>query len=454
MKVFLITNSSYAHTKSFVSIAVRLKELGHEVVIGCPRKNVHLVQSHNIEYVELVIDSWSTMTSFKSFTDIINTYKGIILDITSGNTLYRKMSKASKALNVIVAQEADVILIDRFIAYMLTLSGSIMGKAIVISTQMNPYRSKYIAPLNLNLSPQDAFFNVRHNFAWSINPLRHYFRSLLILKQDTWSILRKINFFLKKKPLEVKGINKKNNSYHFGFQSVPEYSVGYSGFEFPIIAPKKEIGYLALKNFRLSNNSAKDQLIIKQVQDFKSKTNQKIIYFSLGTLAKAHNSKIERFIKMVLSIFEIRKDWRLIFSEGGGNLNLKKNLSENIVCYNFVPQQQILPYCDMMISHGGLTTITECIFSETPMLIFPLNRIWDQQGNAARARYHGVAQVGNIKNINATKLEGILEHILRSEKYKKNLQHLRQKLVEEHAKANIYLNEMLADFHIEARLSN
>jgi len=100
-----------------------------------------------------------------------------------------------------------------------------------------------------------------------------------------------------------------------------------------------------------------------------------IVYLSLGSLGSADVELMQRLIDVLGTT-----DHRVIVSMGPQHELL--TLADNMFGAEFLPQPSILPQVDVVITHGGNNTVTECFHFGKPMIVLPL--FWDQYDNAQR----------------------------------------------------------------------
>ena len=100
-----------------------------------------------------------------------------------------------------------------------------------------------------------------------------------------------------------------------------------------------------------------------------------LVYLSLGSLGSADVDLMRRLVD-VLS----RAPHRFIVSKGPQASEFE--LADNMWGDEFLPQPALLPLADLVITHGGNNTTTECFHFGKPMIALPL--FWDQYDNAQR----------------------------------------------------------------------
>lgn len=137
--------------------------------------------------------------------------------------------------------------------------------------------------------------------------------------------------------------------------------------------------------------------------------NRPLIYCALGSESRLY-SQSKQLLQMVMDAVSTASSWQLIVSLGA-NLTADdfERIPDNAILVATAPQLEILKRASLMINHGGLNTIKECIFSDVPMIVFPF--INDQPANAARVEYHGVGIRGDWQKTSAAQIRSFIERI-------------------------------------------
>jgi MGT family glycosyltransferase len=100
-----------------------------------------------------------------------------------------------------------------------------------------------------------------------------------------------------------------------------------------------------------------------------------LIYLSLGSLASADVELMQRLVSALADL-----PHRFIVSKGPQHDQYQ--LAGNMWGEEFLPQPGVLPMVDLVITHGGNNTTTECFHHGKPMIAMPV--FWDQYDNAQR----------------------------------------------------------------------
>ena len=291
-------------------------------------------------------------------------------------------------------------------------------------------------PLCSQIIPQNTFFNkVAVHFAWKKYYLNTFVNQQLFgagFPSKYWikKLAAKTNF-----PVEHIDFQR---YFHIGLNNVPEIIASPLEFDFPR-EKKANQYYLGVSvkedrqeaSFDLKFNQAR-LLIEKTISQNKlCKQNERValIYCSFGSMAWRYDG-VSEFYQMLIEAYNSEKNVEIFISVGyETKWHLFKDLPKHIHVFKKVPQIELLKKMDLMITHGGMNTITECIISEVPMLVYPgFNQI-DQVGNACRVEFHHIGLKGDLKKERAKHLKEKVTTVLKDKRFKQNIINMKQKML-------------------------
>jgi UDP:flavonoid glycosyltransferase YjiC (YdhE family) len=146
---------------------------------------------------------------------------------------------------------------------------------------------------------------------------------------------------------------------------------------------------------------------------------KRLIYCSLGTQShwsygntdhKSNQQIRKNFLQTVINAISNYSKWQLILWLGD-YMHPKDfhSVPSNVLLVNNAPQIEILERASLMITHGGLNSVKECIFLGVPMIVFPL--VGDQFKNADCVVFHQLGLKGDIENVSEGLIRSLIDEI-------------------------------------------
>jgi DNA-binding transcriptional regulator PaaX len=128
-----------------------------------------------------------------------------------------------------------------------------------------------------------------------------------------------------------------------------------------------------------------------------------LIYLSLGSLGSADVELMTRLVGVLADT-----PHRYIVSKGPRHAEIE--LAANMWGADVVPQTNVLPHVDLVITHGGNNTTTESLHFGKPMVVLPL--FWDQYDNAQRVHEVGAGIRLDTYGFDDGELTGAIDRLL------------------------------------------
>ena len=144
-----------------------------------------------------------------------------------------------------------------------------------------------------------------------------------------------------------------------------------------------------------------------------------LIYCSVGCQPHLY-SQSSSFYRAVIEAMRAKPDWQLVLAVGRHiDCTTFHPLPPNVLLVNWAPQLELIKKASIMITHGGLGGVKECILLGVPMVVYPCR--WDQPFNAARVVAHGLGVRGNINTVTAEQVGTLIETVAGNPQYKRRV---------------------------------
>jgi MGT family glycosyltransferase len=141
---------------------------------------------------------------------------------------------------------------------------------------------------------------------------------------------------------------------------------------------------------------------------------KKVIYISLGTVFSNYNRDLYPVF------FKSLEDMDAVIVMAAYNVDLSSfDIPENFIVRNYVPQSAVLAYTDVAVTHAGMNSISDLIYSNTPFVSLPMGA--DQPALAKKAAELGATITLDVNNLRPEVLRQAIEKVLSDSSYRDNI---------------------------------
>uniref|UniRef100_A0A1Y1M4S3 UDP-glucuronosyltransferase n=1 Tax=Photinus pyralis TaxID=7054 RepID=A0A1Y1M4S3_PHOPY len=157
----------------------------------------------------------------------------------------------------------------------------------------------------------------------------------------------------------------------------------------------------------------------KNVREFLDGASQGFVYFSLGSNVKSKDIPA-RSMDVILATFR-RLPYKVLWKYELSDL---PNLPTNVFISQWVSQMEVLGHRNIktFITHGGVHSMQEAIFSRVPMVGMPF--FVDQPFNVKKMTHLGVALSVDYKTMTVEELESSILEVIDNPRYRNRIEEL------------------------------
>jgi UDP:flavonoid glycosyltransferase YjiC (YdhE family) len=211
----------------------------------------------------------------------------------------------------------------------------------------------------------------------------------------------------------------------FTYRRLPVLSLHALEFEFPHEPPARAhfVGPMVLESRIDRPIAAEDREKLDGIVERRlAGDDRRLIYAGFGSFATTDVAFLQNFIGVVRE----RPEWDLVISLGDRISPAELgDMPETVHTLHWVPQTTVLAEADVVVTHGGINTIDECVLHEVPMLVY-CGWETDMAGNTARVAYHGIGIAGDRQRDDTLEICGHIDRLLRERRYEENLRRMRR----------------------------
>jgi zeaxanthin glucosyltransferase len=386
-----------SHYMASFGFARLWQQRGYQVVFTGMSIHKELVEKEGFMFSELY---YASEIRVRKLRVLLGLWLRSVLDDSDLRNRYRVFYAAVQAVRIVVVKYSpNIIFLDEHLSYYAVYLAPCSTPIIMLNTKLSTRKKVGIPPLSSTYLPTHSILSILWcEWLWGIHLAKRPFRQLF---QDIAFCGKEGAFFQKRLAQQI-GINTdyffdKKNAFYDRLYNVSTIILAPAQLEFKR-ASKAQNEYYCNPKFERDETPflTEDYLTLRdKLQHRQQAEGVRVIYAAFGTLSHTVPEKMNPFLLNLVKAVTNHLDWHLVVSTTGLSLGILP--AANVSMLPYVPQLDMLTWANAMVTHGGLTTVKECLFSRVPMLIYPFHAKTDMPGNGARITQHGWGLQGDMR---------------------------------------------------------
>jgi len=412
---------------SSVELARRLAAAGHQLTYAGPADTRLLVERQGLDFLPLEPGRYDEFLESDAGTGALNR----IVNLRER----RRRAVASLAVggftDAVRANRPDLLLIDGEMHEHIIAASQIEVPIALLNTFASIWRQPGLPPAHCPVRPGVGWKGTRPGIAmlWLALRLRKWgIASSLRARRfgcDRLSLLRHLariyDFDLRRETDASQWL------IPFTYRRLPVLSLHAFEFEFPHRPPLwvRYVGPMVLEHRADRSTVPVEKVELDAVFDQRRDAGQerKLIFAGFGSVFSTDRTLLERLVGVVRE----RPNWDLVISLSGRVPPADLGpLPERVHAFPWVPQMDVLRHADVVVTHGGINTIDECVVSGVPMLVYCGGET-DMAGNTARVVYHGIGIAGDRRRDGTEDIRCHVDRLLSEPGFANNIGRLRHR---------------------------
>jgi len=432
-RIVIYVYPAVSHCNSTFALAKELRKRGHEIVYSGVEELRCAATAQGYEFVPAELTAWGNPLR-KARTQRLS-FLGRLGRLGPTRRTFAIATQAIKRCDtfapLVAAARADAFLIDaHYSPEALSLIKHDVPFAI-FSTKICLDRQPGIPPISSGLVPDGRCASALLAW-WAWERLLAKRRLLHFLYSPRQSVRNIIRHASKNGHFPFSAVSF-DRCMAMGLRMAPEFILAPPEFDFPRqLAPNQRyVGpYVDLQRQQSGSDfgyaGRMDRLKRERAEG------KPLAYCSLGTLPWQYRDS-DGFLQRLLEACR-GAPWNLVLALGGDlGAQWRARAVEDVVVFDRVPQLDVLRNCDLMITHGGMNSIKECILVGVPLLVFPGAADLDQEGNAARVIYHRLGRRGHMRSDSSSEIRRKVESVLTEPAYRARVADMQKHVMASHA---------------------